>query len=79
MTNLTRHMTLTDKLNVQASANVNLAGQAILAAHEAGYDANYEGVLLRDNPHTEGSGEYGAWEAGHLQAQSVRREWEESL
>ncbi len=79
MTDLTRHMTLTDKLNVQASANVNLAGQAILRANEEGYDANYEGVLLRDNPHAKGSDEYRAWEAGHLQAQSVRREWGQSL
>ena len=72
-------MTLNDKLNAQASANVNLAGMAILRAHQDGYDANYEGVLLRDNPWVEGSPVYRAWEAGHLQAQSVQREWEESL
>lgn len=44
------------------------------AANEAGYEAKFEGVLLRDNPFTEGSSEYRAWEAGHLQAASDDRE-----
>ncbi len=50
----------------------------LTAAHEAGYEANHEGALLRDNPHAADTAEYRAWEAGHLQAQSVRREWEQS-
>lgn len=51
--------------------------QAILDAHEAGYEANYEGVLRKNNPHPADSAEGRAWDAGHLQAASVRREWEE--
>lgn len=46
------------------------------AAHEAGYEANYDGELLSANPHDAGTDEYRAWETGHMQAQSVRREWE---
>lgn len=52
--------------------------QRMEAAHEAGYEANYEGVLLRDNPHAAGTDEHRAWEAGHLQAAQTRREWEEA-
>jgi len=50
--------------------------EATATAHEAGYDANYEGILLRDNPHAEGTAEFRAWEAGHLQAQATRNDWE---
>lgn len=52
--------------------------QLMQAAHEAGYEANYEGTLLSGNPHAEGSDEYRAWEAGHLQAADTRREWEDA-
>ena len=51
--------------------------QQIHAAHQSGYDANYDGALIGANPHATGSDEHRAWEAGHLQAASVRREWEE--
>lgn len=44
--------------------------------HQAGYDANYEGVLLHQNPHAPLSHAFNAWEAGHLQAQNTRDEWE---
>jgi hypothetical protein len=46
------------------------------AIHDAGYEANHEGTLLGSNPHPAGSIEYRAWEAGHMQAQDVRDEWE---
>jgi hypothetical protein len=46
-------------------------------ANAIGYEACLDGVLLRDNPHAVGSDEFRAWEAGHLQAASVRREWED--
>lgn len=49
------------------------------AAHQAGYEANHEGALLNGNPHETGSALYSAWEAGHLQAQSVCDEWEASF
>lgn len=43
--------------------------------HDAGYEANYDGELLSDNPHDDGTDEYRAWEAGHLQAQDARNDW----
>ena len=45
-----------------------------VAAHEAGYEANYEGVALHRNPHPAASALYRAWESGHLQAQDARNE-----
>lgn len=44
--------------------------------HDAGYEANYEGALIGSNPHAAGTVEHSAWEAGHLQAQAARDEWE---
>ncbi len=44
--------------------------------HDAGYEANHDGELIGSNPHPAGSIEYSAWEAGHLQAQDARDEWE---
>lgn len=55
----------------------DLIEQQMHAAHEAGYEANFEGVLRAHNPHPADSAEHRAWEAGHLQAASVRRDWEE--
>ena len=50
--------------------------EALHAANTAGYEANYDGVLLRDNPHPAASPLANAWEAGYLQAQDTRDEWE---
>lgn len=58
--------------------NERARDEAMQSAHAAGYDASYDGVLRHDNPHPPGSDEHRAWEAGHLQAAGVRREWEES-
>jgi hypothetical protein len=43
--------------------------------HDAGYEANYDGELIGNNPHAAGTVEHSAWEAGHLQAQDARSEW----
>lgn len=50
--------------------------QHLHAVHEAGYEANYDGVLLHQNPHPPLSQEFNAWESGHLQAQNTRNDWE---
>jgi hypothetical protein len=46
--------------------------------HQAGFDANYDGVLLRDNPFTAGTPSHTAWATGHAQAQQTRDEWEQA-
>lgn len=43
---------------------------------DAGYEANYEGVLLEANPHPAGTIEHAAWAHGHTSAQEHRDEWE---
>lgn len=58
---------------------VEIPEEALHAANTAGYEANYEGILLRDNPHQAGSPLANAWEAGHLQAQDTRDEWEADI
>lgn len=44
--------------------------------HDAGYEANFAGVLLQQNPHPPLSIEFSAWESGHLAANSAREDWE---
>lgn len=42
--------------------------QEVIAANTNGYEAFFDGAMQNDNPHTEGSDEYRAWDAGWLQA-----------
>jgi hypothetical protein len=51
---------------------------SVWAAFEAGQRANFDGILLRGNPHIAGSNEARAWEAGHIDAQRQRDEWEDA-
>jgi hypothetical protein len=69
---------LNEYVNAPYSTGPEEAENARLhAIHDAGYEANYDGVLLQHNPHPPLSIEFNAWEAGHLQAQNTRTEWEE--
>lgn len=45
-----------------------------IEANEEGYNACFESKRTDANPHPAGSDLFRSWEAGYLQAQSVRRE-----
>jgi len=47
-------------------------------AHQAGFDANYDGFLPCDNPFGEQTPAHASWATGHAQAQQTRDEWEAS-
>jgi hypothetical protein len=57
-------------------ATIEAENARLHGIHDAGYEANYDGELIGSNPHPAGTIEYRAWEAGHMQAQQTRDEWE---
>lgn len=63
---------------VSADPAVEAENVRLHTIHDEGYEANYDGVLLQNNPYPILSIEFNAWESGHLQAQNARDEWEES-